>query len=88
MILTTDASAQKNARYRVYSREGDKKAYLRIDPDTLALTWHRSWRDATGFFSILDAEQAMARAKRAEPERAMVVVTWGQGRAPGGARHA
>lgn len=88
MILTNDASATKAARYRVYSRQDDKKAYLRIDPETVELSWHRSWRDATGFFSILDAEQAMARAKRAEPERPMTIVTWGQGRAPGGARHA
>ncbi|MEA3200978.1 MAG: hypothetical protein QOE90_2406 [Thermoplasmata archaeon] len=74
------------ARFRIYSRTGSAKAYLKIDGTPPTHAWVRGWRDATAFLTHKDAEAALHAAQALEPDRPMCVVMWGTRQAllPGG----
>lgn len=62
--------------YRIYSKQGDDKAYLRIEADG-SFAFVRSWRDATAWDSRGEAKEVLERARAALPARPMCIVVYG-----------
>jgi hypothetical protein len=50
--------------YRIYSKQGDGKAYLRVEPDGSS-AFVRGWRDASAWDSWGEAKAALERARAA-----------------------